>query len=408
MSWDASSDNVGVTGYDVYQDGGLIASVTGTTTNVTGLTAGATYAYTVTAKDAAGNVSSASAVLNVTTVAPDTTPPSIPTGLVASAVTETSLTLSWDASTDNVGVTGYDVYQDGGLITSVAGTSTNVSGLAASTTYAFTVTAIDAEGNVSAPSDPLNVTTEATTITYCTIKGNSVNYEYIDLVQLGSINNVTGANGGYGDFTSQSTTLVTGSSNTISFSPGFKSSTYKENWKIWIDFNHDGDFSDSGEEIVSGSTTTSGTSSSSFTVPAGATLGATRMRVVMSWNSTPPSCGTFSYGEAEDYTVVISATSFDSFASLASPVQGEDINPDLWSLNLSTYPNPVAYELNFNFNEFKEVSGVKIYNLNGIEMNRFNVDQLLNTVNVANLSNGVYILFVDTERGQFETKFIKQ
>jgi chitodextrinase len=408
LSWDASTDNVGVSGYDVYQDGGLIASVTGTSTNVSGLTAGTTYAYTVTAKDAAGNVSAASAPLNVTTVAPDTTPPSVPTGLVATAVTESSLTLSWDASTDNVGVTGYDVYQDGGLIASVTGTSTNVSGLSASTTYAFTVTAKDAEGNVSAASDPLNVTTEATTITYCTTKGNSVNYEYIDLVQLGTINNVTGANGGYGDFTSLSTTLVTGSTNTINFSAGFPGSTWSENWKIWIDFNHDGDFTDSGEEIVSGSTSNGGTYNGTFTVPAGASLGATRMRVVMAWNSTPPSCGTFSYGEAEDYTVIISATSLDSFAGLDSPLKGVDINPDLWRLSLKTYPNPVAYELNLNFNEFKEVSDVKIYNLNGIEMNRFKADQLLNTVNVSELGNGIYILFVETERGRFETKFIKQ
>lgn len=408
LSWDASTDDVGVTGYDVYQDGSLIASVTGTTFGVTGLTGGTTYAFTVSAKDAADNVSAVSSALNVTTVTPDTTPPSVPTGLVATAVTETSFTLSWDASTDDTGVTGYDVYQDGTLLTSVTGTSTNVSGLSASTTYSYTLSAKDAAGNVSANSSPLEVTTEAASVTYCTAGGNIVNYEYIDLVQLGTIDNATGANGGYGDFTSQSTTLVTGSSNTINFSAGFPGGTYNENWKIWIDFNHDGDFTDAGEEIVSGSTNTSGTASGTFSVPSGATIGSTRMRVAMAWNTTPSSCGTFTFGEVEDYTIIISATSLDSFAGSGSFNFGEDINPDLWSLSLKTYPNPVSYELNFNFNEFKEVSEVKIFDLNGIEMHRFNADHQPNTINVSEFANGMYIIFVDTERGQFETKFIKQ
>ena len=128
----------------------------------------------------------------------------------------------------------------------------------------------------------------------------------------------------------------------------------------------------------------------------------------MAWNTTPSSCGTFTFGEVEDYTIIISATSLDSFAGSGSFNIGEDINPDLWSLSLKTYPNPVSYELNFNFNEFKEVSEVKIFDLNGIEMHRFNADHQPNTINVSEFANGMYIIFVDTERGQFETKFIKQ
>jgi hypothetical protein len=91
----------------------------------------------------------------------DTQAPSIPTGLVASNITGNSFTLSWTASTDNVGVTGYDVYKDGVKINSinVDATSYNVTGLTPATTYTMTVKAKDAAGNASLPSDPLGVTT---------------------------------------------------------------------------------------------------------------------------------------------------------------------------------------------------------------------------------------------------------
>jgi chitodextrinase len=409
LTWTASSDAIGVTGYDVYQNGALLTSVAGTSTNVTGLTAGTTYAYTVTAKDAAGNISAASIALNVTTVAPDTTPPSVPTGLAASTVTQTTLTLSWNASTDNdTGVAGYDVYQDGGLISSVTGTSANISGLTANTTYSFAVRAKDAVGNVSASSAVLNVTTQAVVITYCSANGTNVTYEYIDLVQLGTINNTTTANGGYGDFTSQSTTLVSGSTNTINFSAGFPGTNYSENWKVFIDFNQDGDFADAGENVVTGSTSNAATASGTFTVPAGAVLGSTRMRVVMTWNATPTACGSFTYGEVEDYTVTISATAGNSIASNDVFRAGNDINPELWSLSFQTYPNPVVNELTINFNEFKEVSNVRIFNTIGVEMTSYTIDAATNSVEVSRFATGVYILFVNTERGPFETRFIKK
>jgi hypothetical protein len=91
----------------------------------------------------------------------DTTPPSAPTGLAASGTTSSSTTLSWGASTDNVGVTGYDIIRNGATVATVTGTSTTQSGLAASTAYTFQVKARDAAGNLSAGSNTVNVTTLA-------------------------------------------------------------------------------------------------------------------------------------------------------------------------------------------------------------------------------------------------------
>ncbi len=89
----------------------------------------------------------------------DTQAPTAPTNLAASNVTQTTLSLSWDASTDNVGVTGYDVYQGASNLGTVTGTGANITGLTAGTAYTFTVRARDAAGNVSAASAPVNVTT---------------------------------------------------------------------------------------------------------------------------------------------------------------------------------------------------------------------------------------------------------
>ncbi|MFP2997826.1 reprolysin-like metallopeptidase [Spongiivirga sp. MCCC 1A20706] len=161
LSWDASTDNVAVTGYNVYQDGALVVTVTGTSYGVTGLTAETTYDFYVTARDAANNESAQSNTISVTTDAPfvDTEAPTAPTNLAAANITQTSTDLSWDASTDNVAVTAYDVYQDGSVVGTVSGTSYTASGLTADTAYTFTVIAKDAAGNESTASNAVNVTT---------------------------------------------------------------------------------------------------------------------------------------------------------------------------------------------------------------------------------------------------------
>ncbi len=163
LNWDASTDNIGVTGYDVYQDGAVIGTVATTTIDVSGLTASTSYDFFVIAKDAAGNESAASATLSVTTAAPDTEAPSVPANLISSNVAANQATISWDASTDNVGVVEYDVLQDGVVVDTVTETTATVTSLSPETTYQFTVIAKDAAGNASAASSALSVTTPLAT-----------------------------------------------------------------------------------------------------------------------------------------------------------------------------------------------------------------------------------------------------
>ncbi|GAA3143125.1 glycosyl hydrolase family 18 protein [Nonomuraea roseoviolacea] len=162
LAWNASTDNVGVTGYDVYRGSTLVSTVSGTSYTDSGLSASTSYTYTVRARDAAGNVSAASAAVTATTSGGgggDTQAPSVPGNLRSTGVTSSSVSLAWNASTDNVGVTGYDVYRGSTLVSTVTGTSYTDSGLSASTSYTYTVRARDAAGNVSAASAAVTATT---------------------------------------------------------------------------------------------------------------------------------------------------------------------------------------------------------------------------------------------------------
>lgn len=163
LSWTASTDNIGVKIYKIYRDGGTtpIATPTDVIYNDIGLTASTAYSYTVSACDAAGNCSAQSAMASATTSPPDAQAPTVPTNLTATTASSTQINLSWTASTDNVGVTGYKIYRDGGgaPIATPTGTTYNNTGLTASTLYSYTVSACDAAANCSAQSVAASATT---------------------------------------------------------------------------------------------------------------------------------------------------------------------------------------------------------------------------------------------------------
>jgi chitodextrinase len=178
LSWTASTDNVGVTGYRVErcQGGGCtnfaqIATPAGTSFNDSGLSPSLSYSYRARATDAAGNLSGYSNTASATTQGA-TTPPSAPANLTATAASSTEIDLSWTASTDNVGVTGYRVERCQGSgcstfkqIGTPVGTTFNDRGLAASTTYSYRVRATDPSGNFSAYSNTATASTASSTVT---------------------------------------------------------------------------------------------------------------------------------------------------------------------------------------------------------------------------------------------------
>ena len=157
-----------MTGYRILRNGTQIGTSATTSFSDTTATPATTYSYTVTALDAAGNVSPPSAAAPATTP-PDTTAPSVPGGLTATPTSPSQVSLSWTASTDDVAVTGYDVLRDGTVLTTVGSTSYINTGLTAGTTYSYTVRARDAAGNLSGPSTPAPATTPAPDTTAPTV-----------------------------------------------------------------------------------------------------------------------------------------------------------------------------------------------------------------------------------------------
>ena len=392
LSWTTSTDNVGVTGYNVYRGTTLLTTVTGTTYTATGLTASTAYAFTVRARDAAGNLSAVSNTVNVTTLAntTDTTVPSTPT-LSASGTTQTSTNLSWTASTDNVGVTGYNVYRGTTLLTTVTGTTYTATGLTASTAYSFTVRARDAAGNLSAVSNTVNVTTLAnTTVTYCASQGNSTADERIGRVQFGTINNASTGTAGYENFTSISTNIVRGTANTITITPTWTGTVYSEGYAVFIDYNNDGDFIDAGETVFTRTATTVTPVSGSFTIPATTTVGAKRMRVSMKYNGVPTSCEAFSYGQVEDYTINVTSTAREI---------------ETTPLTFSLYPNPVKGDV-LNISDFEGEASFRIFSAVGQDLGNGKVEN--NTISVGHLATGTYMIEVTTANGTNMKRFIKQ
>jgi chitinase len=223
LAWNPSSDNVAVTGYDVLRGGALLGATASTTFTATGLASATTFTFTVRARDSAGNLSAISNSISATTQsggggtqpaawAPntpytagtrvsyqgnvyecrqnhtslvgweppnvpalwslvmgdggggdDTQAPTAPGNLRVMSTTSTSVSLAWNAASDNVGVTGYDLFQGSNMtpIGTTMSTSFTVAGLTPSTTYMFTVKAEDAAGNVSAASNSVSATTQS-------------------------------------------------------------------------------------------------------------------------------------------------------------------------------------------------------------------------------------------------------
>ncbi|MBL0012311.1 MAG: fibronectin type III domain-containing protein [Flavobacterium sp.] len=300
LSWTGATDNVAVVSYDVYRNGVFLINTTASTYLVTGLSAATSYTFFVRAKDAAGNVSTNSNVVNVTTQAPDVTPPSPPT-LSASSTTSSSTILSWSGATDNIAVTAYDVYQGATLLGTTSTSTYNVTGLSPLTSYSFSVRAKDEAGNISVSSNVVSITTAE--FTYCTSLGSSVADELIGNVTIGTINNTSTGGTGYTDFTNLSTNLTLGSTPTISITPTWTGTVYPEGYAVFIDYNRDGDFLDSGETVYTRVASTTTPVTGTFTIPLTATIGTTRMRVSLKYNGVPTACETFQYGQVEDYTV---------------------------------------------------------------------------------------------------------
>ncbi len=253
---------------------------------------------------------------------------------------------------------------------------------------------------------------------YCAPPNYKSNYEYIDRVELGAIDNISGNDGGYGNYVSQSTSLSQGTTIPITLTPGFTNNTYHEYWKVWIDWNYDGDFKDYGEKVAHGHS--SNPIVKNIQVPNSATLNKPlRMRVIMKWGGYPKNaCGQYCYGwgnrwgEVEDYSVVVIP---GSNKMAITKIITKDIDPmyqnpiDLTSL----YPNPIRSgenEITLQYRVLKDGPvNVSVQSIDGKILSR----QVLNGMEGENrmpitlppLSAGVYTVIIANADGRTMKKF---
>jgi subtilisin family serine protease len=443
LSWNASTDNVGVTGYDIYQDGSFLASTANTSYDVTGLSASTTYAYYVKAKDAAGNVSAASNTLDVTTDdPPDTEAPTAPSNLSSSNVTENSVDLSWTASTDNVGVTGYDIYKDGAYLANTSSTNYTVTGLSASTTYEFYVKAKDAAGNVSAASNTIDVTTlagnippvadaggpysgdEGTAITFdgtgsSDADGDALTYNW----DFGDGATGTGATPSHtyptaGSYTAtltvsdgidsdQATASVTVNSTSgdqpmisaISLSTRKTGPWHRVSGSVSITSNGqalsnafvEGYWSGGVSSSVSGYTGTDGTLSLEELKSKSSSFTFTITNVTLS--------GYYWDTENSQTSASISSNSFS--------VKSEQFSTEL-PMDVTIYPNPAINYITVELENDTKVGTISIYNMLGSIVKIVEINGTKKEIDISELPSGSYIISVENEKERIIKQIIKK
>jgi hypothetical protein len=216
-------------------------------------------------------------------------------------------------------------------------------------------------------------------------------------VVLGTINNTSTATTGYENFTAISTNLVRGVANAFTITPFRSATNRKEAYRIWIDYNNDGDFLDTGEQVYNRTAISATSVSSTFTVPTTTALGPKRMRISMKYNASPTSCEVFANGQVEDYTVNITLTAagFADFSATAT------------AATAVLFPNPVQEVLTVRFDSAHLAKSYSIFNELGqlVQVGQFEEGQL----SVAQLRAGMYMIQIETDSAEMITKkFIKQ
>lgn len=223
------------------------------------------------------------------------------------------------------------------------------------------------------------ITVSESTVSYCTSQGNNFSYEYINDVQIGSYTNTTNGSN-YSDFTSEVIPVSVGS-NSITLTPEFPFGSYTEYWKVWIDFNKDGDFTDSGEEVFAPSGSSS-TVSGSFSIPSEFS-GETRMRITMKYGGAPTSCETFTYGEVEDYTVSTTATKSGNATAIPNDNQK----------NLLLYPTPANDYIVVTLSDKSALSGKAILSdLQGKIIKTYLLTEASQRLDISDVATGLYMI----------------
>ncbi|WP_245906990.1 S8 family serine peptidase [Reichenbachiella versicolor] len=323
----------------------------------------------------------------------------VPTGLSA-----TESTLSWNP----VPGASYNIrYRQVGTSSwttvSTSSTSITLTGLTPETSYQAQVRSVCSSGTSSYSSSITFTTPGLPPVEYCDTEGQTSSFEWIDLVSFGGMTNATGNNGGYEDFTSLVATVSKGRTYTMTTSTGFSGTAYLQHFRVWIDYNQDGTFA-SSEVVFTSVSSTSGNRTGSVTIPSSALTGSTRMRVSMRYNAAPDACETFAFGEVEDYTVNITGPSSSSTYTASNERFVDDSFEEESEFSINIYPVPAKDFITIEASEMPE--SVSIYSSTGRKVEGATLNK--STVDVSNLSTGIYLIITEIKGKTYKSRFIKE
>jgi carboxyl-terminal processing protease len=232
---------------------------------------------------------------------------------------------------------------------------------------------------------------EISNILYCLPHSISSSTDYIQTVSFtGAFTNNSGATN-YKEYTGPYN-LTPGKTYPVTLTPS--NSTYWNYWKIWIDFNQDGDFNDTGEVVLTVNKKR-GSVSSSIVIPAGAS-GATRMRISMRSGAAPGPCDDGFIGEVEDYNIILGSSGLKQ-ASITRSLNN----------NLKIYPNPVSWKLTIELNEISSLTELSIYSMEGKLLRKEWLTSNLTIIDVSKWNSGIYLVRVTCGGFNANQKFVK-
>jgi len=322
---------------------------------------------------------------------------SAPVGIAVTNVTSTGATISWDAISAATYILKYKKAGETVWIeVPTTSTSVNLTGLQESEVYDYQVAAV-CSGTTGTYSNLGQFTTPI--LAYCTLTSTNSSDEYVSKIIVnaegGSIMTSNSGASMYTDYTSDTSRLITlykgSAGNTLTVTKAWTGTQYNEAITAWIDFDRNGIF-DSDELIMSTAADKITPVSATFEVPNDAYTGTKplRMRVALKYNAaqTDP-CGSYTYGEVEDYAVVIPGTLAVS----------ENSNPS----QIQVYPNPAADVLNIT--KVSNNAIFTIYSISGQLVAKGKVSD--NKVTVSKLQKGAYIISIEDKETLSKVKFIK-
>jgi len=272
----------------------------------------------------------------------------------------------------------------------------------------------DAEEIVDGIDNNCDGTIDVDVSDYCTVSGSNTSAQWIEGVTIGSISNVSGDNGGYADFTAQSTSVEIRTRYDITLTPGFSDNSRRVYWSVYIDWNQDGDFDDNGELEVR----TQGRRARTRTVraPRRAVTGRTIMRVIMSRGSFRSSCQSFNRGEVEDYVLNVidpadQGIAFDDAPialSRSAPATNNSYGLSDTNAELELYPNPTSDLLFIDLLDYdkSDVQLTIVNSLGQVVENRIMEDYTDSrlAIPVNDYKNGLYFISMTVDQQPMKTK----